>query len=378
MTSENPLSKINHTLYSSLKEETSFDSSTSLSLPKHALDQREIDVIRMKANILLCKHPFFTGSRDETYSLIKKAPIHIEINPSTKTSTLCLTLTPFPGTSFKIVGSFQQSSDTLKTTPISNSFKLTYHSLSTGFPHPSQHTGWALCEPLLPYNVEIEKRKIALSNNLLSNTEYEKKTELLVKRKKELFNIHSVELLDLLHKLMSSIAKTCGGIEKDFSSIDHFFSLLNASFYDLLSEIHHFINIEFFIKPYALMQEQWIKEQTLLNFSNEVIKTVSSLETKAQNTQDSFEKAALKYITTIGKLLSKPCHQIMISNFCIFHHINSRPLNKKELLFIKLLETQLNIFLNQMEKPVADLQNENLLLLWKENILEEIQLLSSF
>lgn len=113
---------------------------------------QEIDAFRMKAISVLLKHAGTSVS--EAMRCVRTSPIKaIMVQGENETAgvvALQQRLMTFPGEFVEVQGSFRRRVlQTGRSTPIPESFSAETLSTQTGFPHPSQHTGWALSEALL-------------------------------------------------------------------------------------------------------------------------------------------------------------------------------------------------------------------------------------
>src|SRR5207253_1623825 len=106
--------------------------------------RHEIDAIRLKATTLLRSHQI-----PLTFSSLMHAKIESTADNHSQTTSLSLIVNALPGTTIRIKGSFKRNPKS-PSTPLPESFQLTFNSIHTGFPYPSQHHGWALDDALIP------------------------------------------------------------------------------------------------------------------------------------------------------------------------------------------------------------------------------------
>lgn len=249
----------------------SFDSS-SISLQarvgqpeREPLLKQEVDVIRMKANTLLRAHGICETS--EALKLLQKAAIQTNFDPKAHTSTVSLTLNVFPGMTVQVVGSFlRHDNRSNPITPIQNSFQLSLSAPNPGFPHPLQHTGWALPAVLvpifpqrlheLPHFEALYQRKQNIVRDLLPGGNAFYRANQLLQQRKFAFQENAAELLQLHQELAYTLLKKR-------ECVDRFFAFLRQQEdpIPLLGQTYQMINEVVILHPHLTLQEAWIVHQ---------------------------------------------------------------------------------------------------------------------
>lgn len=179
---------------------------------------QELDAFRMKAITLLKHHEINFSSFTEQLNLIRAIPIEIEKHSHAKTIiAMQQTISIFPGETIKLKGSFKRYPEShCRSIPIPESFLLDTQSQQTGFPHPSQHHGWALSPLLLPKDEILMKKREDIALKLMPKGSLNSKAKELLKLKQQSFQEHLEEFLELHHRLHRAILKASNLKESSF------------------------------------------------------------------------------------------------------------------------------------------------------------------
>ncbi len=313
-----------------------------------AISKREADAFRMKAISLLNHHGIPFSSVSDALNSIRTAPIHV--HPSIENAfpfsvlSLFQTLTPFPGEIIELQGSFKRDPKSReRSIPIPESFHLFSKSIQTGFPHPSQHTGWALADQLiplcphrldqLPLFVSLYQRKKETAQALLPQGRLINIAKNLHKLKKEAFQKNADNFIHLHGNFIKAIVKSApleiipGGTER---AVDQFYQILKhhpCSFH-LLTETNQAIIEHFIAQPYKKLQEVWL-ERSHPNLANKDpqkscqgaleilcqeinLNASQKIAIQFDQSDDSFIQNTLEYILCIGKLIGKSSCAIIL------------------------------------------------------------------
>jgi len=334
---------------SSSKKITSFMQTTAIN-QEEVYSKQEADAFRVKAISLLKNHGIrFTSPTDEFLS-IRSTPIQatIQTTPSENSALTKIimrqVLTPLPGEEIEFKGEFHRNIKTLKHSfPVSESFVVTSKSHQTGFPHPSQHHGWALADQLIPlYPQQLElmptflpflRKKQQIAQELLPNAALNAKAKELLKSKKLVFEEHKTELLTKHHKLNLAILKTSS--ENTFSNA---FEVIRCYFnriaeqkfsYVYLCEVQESMISNFIAHPYAHLYEQWIEKkheslfvasfkeraQAALKILQEATeKNIQDLIVQKKTARTPIEQETLEYIICMGHLTKKAMHMMILQH----------------------------------------------------------------
>lgn len=312
------------------KIQTAFQSHHDLG----TLSPQEADAMRMKATTLLQRHGFYMQSINMLTSL-HDAPIDISVDPKSQTSTLCLTLDALPGTVIKVLGSFKRNQESFST-PIPETFTLVLKSRQTGFPYPSQHTGWALADSLFPpYPHRLNKlhpllqqlyeQKSHVVAELKPNGSLVEKAKMLIQLKREVFETKKELFLQLHQDLMESFLKSAD--EPTSSAISYFAWLREQdNGFDHLADTYHIFNERCMIQPYTNLQNLWVS-QTELGLFNECAqvrsdtvaaileegykKGIQLFEEERTHTTDPLKGAALEFSIALGNASFKAMKSII-------------------------------------------------------------------
>lgn len=234
---------------------------------------QEADALRMKTNILLKTHGIGLGSVSDAVSKVRTSPIHATMDAGSSTSTLCLTLNMLPGISIRVKGSFKRDQGSR---PIADSFQLQFQSAHTGFPHPSQYTGWGLSDPMLPtYPHHLERlplfeelyaRKQRICNALMPGGSLLEKAQHLQSMKREAFEKHRELFLEQHRALLLAFL-----VRKKVKEVDEFMAHLgkDGCCLEEISLLWERANHYFMVRPHARLQRAWLDQDPALFLNRE-------------------------------------------------------------------------------------------------------------
>jgi len=234
---------------------------------------QEKDLFRMKAISLMKSHGYF--SIEEVMRLVKETPINAAI-PESSIVTLHQTLSPFPGETIILKGSFRRDSKShRRSTPIPATFELSTNSSQTGYPlHPLLHTGWAVPDRLIPNNLHhpdhlnhthrILKRKKQTAKDLNPDGKLIGTAKEHLKQKRKIFKDHSEHLLQLHQTLCLSLlnASSNNPIPQSIERMVHdFFIRLKKtpSPIETLADTYQSINEICASRPLDLLHQTWLE-----------------------------------------------------------------------------------------------------------------------
>ena len=196
-------------------------------IPEDPFAKYERDAFRMKAFSLLKEY-----APSEKLLWLKEAPIRRIIDPDSKEISMMQTLRPFPGEQINLKGSFKRYSIRAgHTAPIAGSFQIDTTSHITGFPHPLQHTGWALDASCLT-NQNLLAAMQQLAKQLAPGTKTRSNSLAWVEAKREVFND---QCLEEHRKLIATLLET----DTLFLPVIEWVSKQNSPF-DALASINAF------------------------------------------------------------------------------------------------------------------------------------------
>ena len=196
---------------------------------------RELDAFRLKAMTLMRQHGEREGENwKKIIEAIRRTPIQsVSDNPPGDDSSAYhgvvsfrQTLKPFPGELLVLEGSFQRNAHcTVTSVPITSSFRLSSKSAQTGFPHPSQHNGWAFFDKLLPTDLpdQLLRRKRKLADQLLPQGRLNRQAKEWLLIKKTAFEANLDRLLNLHQQLAEAILHQAGKKDSEGLIRDFFF-----------------------------------------------------------------------------------------------------------------------------------------------------------
>lgn len=255
------------------------------------ITNREADAFRMKAISLMNNNEVHFPSIAEAMNILRESPIYFTVSQdeaegrvsASSIISLQQTLTPFPGETIILKGSFKRDPQSLTiSTPITNSFQLSSASKQTGFPYPIQHTGWALANCLIPKEPhrlenlkevrEILTKKSTVAESLLKKEEFHEKAKQLLKLKEEASLKHQRTLLSLHKSLCQAFLSAAPksvlpeGAGKVILSYFHWLEDHPSPLAQMAKD-YHSINLWFTTKPFLELKQAWVEQKNTQLFS---------------------------------------------------------------------------------------------------------------
>lgn len=319
--------------------------------PSHyTLTQHEMDAFYMKAITMIRNHAIPMTSIREALNFVKTHPIVVTLDTTSpiegfsvsKTVLLSQKLTLFPGEEIEVDGLFKRDSQSaVISAPISDSFQLSSKSIQNGFPHPSQHHGWALTDLLIPAcPLRIDRlpllqallgKKKQIAINLLPQGELIGKAKQLLKLKRYVFDHNCQKFLEMhqtLNHLMAEHVYRNACTVKTLEPINSYFKQLQeqSSPFDSLSQTIQLINVHFIEVPLKRLEEAWLEgtnpelrgnpqtrltgAQTILN--QEIERAEQDFISQSNSAENIYEKVMLYYIGYMGKIISSATNPIIL------------------------------------------------------------------
>lgn len=254
--------------------------SRGITLP---LSERETDAFRMKAISLLKKEPNLFPTIKEAMSAIRNTPIYTTSSPCEPENESLSTiinleqkLSPFPGEIVILRGSFKRDPKSLAPSlPITDSFEMKRESVQSGFPAPSQSTGWSLADPLFPasplmpiapFLTDLNKKKEEIARAFTCRLEPLETARVIARKKSKAVRENTKEFLKAhctLAKTLFNASSRTRPCKETIEAIDCYFSSLETaeSPFDLLAELYLNVNQLFIEAPHAALIELWTAEK---------------------------------------------------------------------------------------------------------------------
>ncbi|MCE5316385.1 MAG: hypothetical protein LLG04_03355 [Parachlamydia sp.] len=297
------------------------------------LSRQAIELFHMKAISLIEQHGLLSNS--DARNAMRKAHLQSQFDSDLDPSQCIVfcTLTPFPGHMITVSGTFERdaSKENPFALPKNNSFYLTLTCTHSGFPYPSQYTGWALPDlvPVFPHCLEdlplfktFYQRKQDLAHHLQPNQEKVDFAKARYALKKETAENNKDEYLPLQRELCLAMAQAAS----PESISDHVKSVI-LHFFDKLKQVHHFfdyyaetlqlINDSFIVRPYAQLEATWLEKKSapLVILGQEAEKARQEFLNQKNQAHSELETSTLDFILAMGSLLATPCHRILLQHF---------------------------------------------------------------
>lgn len=342
---------------------------------EQTISNNEADAFRVKAISLLKTNGIRFTTIAEEFQAIRSTPIQATIDSSDlKRIMMTQVLKPFPGETIAFKGVFQRDGAALhKSVPLSDSFEISTKSHQTGFPHPIQHTGFALADCMIPpcpvnlqklkYFTPILHLKQEIALKLLPNGLLNLKAKEILKKKREVFTENAQELLQLhlaFYKILFNAFPEETQPKSGLKIIDLFFK--EASF-DLISEASEMILQHYIVKPYRQLIDEYIDQKNLCYWT-----CLEILESEQKKSNLQLPKATFDFVSCIGPMIGSCSNQIILQYLSETIGFKAPKLKKHEQLLQIALYKQLISFQNQVSTVV---DKKNLLNQLREEILSD-------
>lgn len=361
--------------------------------PNTLVSKQEEDVFRMKAITQFQK----LGFRFDEMKSFKYSPI--SASSADSIVSMFQTIVPFPGELVEMKGSFRRNiASGSHSIPIPDSFQLISKSIQTGFPHPCQHTGWALANQLIPafpqnmdqltYWQPLNKRKNDIAKDLLPNGKYLAKAKELLKLKKRCFEENLNEFL-ALQKTLSQAIVSCSQASSEKNKFDLFYSIVEkqSSPYDYLAETYQIINENLISRPYERLKKSWLERNNCLfnldpdiRYKNalkiledEFENILKEFEIQKDKAISSSEAAAFDYLICLGETLKQAIVLIILQEFSEIIGFVPPALNDFEQRVQASVYKQLKEFLDDLEKINLEQFSEKNSYLLNEHLKEQLK-----
>ncbi len=350
-----------------------------------------IDTFQMKAIRMMQKHVQY--SMAEIVSLVKQTPPEIDEESSTDIITMWQLIDA--GSLILVTGCFKRNAPSSKfmTMPILDSFR-SFPLTHSGFPYPSQHTGWALddkwieASPLrfdqVPLFHQLNQRRKRLVHQLIFDKTFIQKMRQHFKIKREIFDQNRHLFLPLHRQLQQALHQE---ISKDYNCLlDIFYQELACapSAFDILVRTQQEFS-EFFIQqPIKALEEEWLGVATTplrIGSPQEKLQTARlRFEQHYQKIQEQFDSTHVRhaYMMQQGLVLGQAFRSIGLQYQSEKMGFSPPLLNDFERKLQVCAFQQLLAFLNECEHRLdikdSDQIKSDLLAAWSQdlNLLEGI------
>lgn len=256
-------------------------------------------------------------------------------------------LTPFPGEVITVTGKFKRSPKArIPSVPDASSFRVSTIVSQTGFPHPSQYTGWALSNSMVPDNPlridltpefhAIHRIKQQLATDLLPGQRLNQKAKSLLQLKKEAFALESDWFLEAHKKLYKALLALApyDGLDQAVINerVDAYFSELckHPAPFDFLAQTHAIINKFFVDRLFDALYHEWQDHQNdgLQSTSHkerhresfrilhgEVSASFDELNRQLQAPQTDLDLATLRFVLLQGQVIGEAAVSLILQSF---------------------------------------------------------------
>lgn len=233
-----------------------------------------IDTFRMKVIRMIQMHLSQNNEISEILPLIKNADLEIDDESSPELVLMRQLIEFGPGSLIMVSGCFKKkhTDSQFLTLPILDSFRLSFQISHSGFPYPSQHTGWSLADkwidalPLrndqVPQFHKVNEKRKQLIQQLLFNPQMIQKTRRRTRLKREIFDQHR-DIFIPLHRRLQELLY--GSFKQESFFETHYINAFKApSAFDFLVRTQQQV-LDLFTKlPLKALEEEWLSDETSL------------------------------------------------------------------------------------------------------------------
>ncbi len=354
------------------------------------ISKEEGDAFRMKAISLLKNQEMRFLSMNED---IRSTPIQVVHSNDLKRIMMSQTLKPFPGVVIAFKGEFQRDQKAVHTSiPLSETFNIKIDLDQTGFPHPSQYTGFSFDScmiPTCPLKMEqlkkfssIFKLKQKIASALLPKGDLISKAREILKLKKQVFEENKVELLGLHCTLRQSICEAFEKIrqpENGLQIIEQFFERLKQVpfAYAELTKTEETITEHFILRPFDKLKEDFIEQKNEgLQAEDSSIRyetALKILEAEQKIAAEKFKDS--EYVSCMGQLLGSGSNRIILQHMSEVIDFIPESLGINESKIQIALYKQLDFFHEELNSD--KLNTENILNQFRSAIKTDIEIFAA-
>lgn len=287
-----------------------------------------IDTFQMKAIRMIETH--LQKPIAEIVPLVKQTLPEIDENSAADFIRMQQLIEAESGLVILVTGCFKRNESHSKflTMPILDSFRLSFQLTHTGFPYPSQHTGWALADqwveasPLwidqTPSFQQINQRKKSLAHRLLFDWAFIQKIRQHFKIKRDIFDQNRHIFLPLHYQIQQALHQ--GVASEEAKQLLHLFYKeveCAPSVFDVLVQTQQQI-LDIFIKqPIQALEEKWLEAASPLRTGSCYEKFQAAclmFERYRQQVREQFDLTDIcqTYVLQQGILLNKAFQYIAL------------------------------------------------------------------
>lgn len=364
----------------------------SLSTPIHKKTEKYLtDSFRLKATQMIKEH--LKKTHEEILSFFRQSSPQID-DSHPKCIAMQQLIRLEAGSWILVSGSFHRPASqtsslsiSMPPTPIRESFRISFQWEHTGFPYPSQHTGWTLddqwveASPLrtdqTPLFHQLNQRKKQLANRLLFNEPFREKVRLYCQARHEAFDRHRTLFLPLHRKLYEALLHKKS---EALASLDLFYqeAMQASSSFDYLSNGQQQL-LDLFVKhPIKALEEEWLGGgATPLRIGQPQDKlhaAINRLEFLQQEAVQKFdsnrpqEAVFLKTGTLIGKAFQSIALQYQSEKMGFSPPLLKNCERKLQACAFQQLSSFLDLCDTKLDRIDPDQVKEDLLSLWSKDL----------
>lgn len=346
-----------------------------------------IDAFHTKAIMMIEEH--LKKSKAEIVPLVKQNTPDIDEESQPDVITMRQLIEVDAGSVICVTGCFNRIHSKFMIMPIKDSFRLSFQFTHTGFPYPSQHTGWALADKWIdasplrmdqtPLFQKVNERRNRLAHQLLFDQTFIQKARRHFKMKRDVFDQNRHIFLPLYRQLQQALQQGApNGMNQ--SLLEAFYQELERapSAFDLLAQTQQQVVHLFIKQPMKALQDEWLEaEKTPLRIGlpQERFQAASQrLEQHGQQAQKQLDcsQSLHAYILEQGLLLSKAFQSVGLQYQSEKMGFSPPLLNDFERKLQACAFQQLLAFLDECEQRIDSVDpaqiKSDLLIAWSKDL----------
>lgn len=361
------------------------------------LPKQSAELFQMKVLALLERYGI--AESHEVRNLVKKTPIHTEIESASSRCTLKQTLSLFPGQTVVVMGTSALDPKTQSIHRLfPETFSVSLKSTQTGFPDPSQRTGWALANELIPdcpQRIDLLaslthffQRKREVVTGLLPNGPLVSHAKKLIHFKKQAFDLHKQELIELHKQLAHTIIRSAPPsliIPNAENIIDQFYHALLAQQnpFEKLCEVNQLIRDLFIRKTHQDLLDMVLKSEnkeiSRLKVAKESVdlsikEIQKELAQQREQALDDHERLKWNYILCLGTPIGEASKNIMLQYLSEDFSFKPPALSLFESKIQATAYQHVSHFLDELTLSTKDLSQESAHQILKKELLSDIEI----
>lgn len=343
------------------------------------------DAFRMKATRTIKAHLAQSNFLLDVLKLMQQTPINVDEEKDDRIA-MRQKIELAPGSIITLAGAFkkQAAGSKFMSIPILvEDIHLSTNFVQTGYPYPSQHTGWALADPFVdasplrneqtPLFTALDQRRKEVAQQLLFNSAVISRARELAQQHGKIFNENRFLFLQLHEKFNQALAEAMNHSQELQETFQSFYAYIHSvsSPFKVLTHAQEQIHQLFVIQPAKKLYEDWLEgHRPLLRTGTASEKYHLATQLLKESKQQALfllkeENVINNYLKGVGGLIQSAAETITLQYMSEKIGFAPPRLTNFERKMQRWAFHQLRTFLDYLEeKEVIPITKENLQLKW--------------